>query len=202
MKRSKPQCSTFGKASTPGFRTSANNKATTLPGQENRILIAGIGNIFMGDDGFGCEVARALSERDLPTEVKVQDFGIRSYDLAYALTDEYEAVILVDAISRRQPAGTLFLIEPHSKGLSDEGMSLDAHTMNPLAVLQMAERLGGIKGKLYLVGCVPKSMESDEGQLGLTDEVERVVPQAVAMIERLVNELLQRNVIHAGKTPV
>ena len=78
----------------------------------SKILVAGIGNIFLGDDGFGVEVARRLKENDFPDGVRVQDFGIRSYDLAYALLDGYDLTILVDAVPRASPPGTLYVIEP------------------------------------------------------------------------------------------
>ena len=87
-----------------------------------RILVAGIGNIFLADDGFGCEVVRWLAERELPDNVEVRDFGIRGMDLAYALMDPYEAVVLVDAVSRGEDPGTVYLIEaevPEDPEVSD-----------------------------------------------------------------------------------
>ena len=84
---------------------------------KERILVAGIGNIFMGDDAFGVEVVRELMHRPIPDAVCVEDFGIRSYDLAYAIIDGYEATILVDAAPRGKPAGTLYLIEPDLEGI-------------------------------------------------------------------------------------
>jgi hydrogenase maturation protease len=152
-----------------------------------RILVAGIGNIFQGDDAFGCEVVRQLKPGAFDgAAVAVTDFGIRSYDLAYALTDGYDTVILVDAVGRGQPPGTLYLIEPCVEG-SNEG-AVDAHSMNPVAVIQMAHSLGGVKGKLYLVGCEPGVLDSDSGEMGLSAEVGAAVPQAIAMIESLVKE--------------
>ena len=85
------------------------------------ILIAGIGNIFLGDDAFGVEVARSLSRRTLPGEVQVKDFGIRGFDLAYTLLDRWHTVILVDALPRKQAPGTLFVLEPDLSGLGDPG---------------------------------------------------------------------------------
>ena len=104
-----------------------------------KILIAGIGNIFHGDDAFGCEVVRQLEQCALPAEVIIMDFGIRSYDLAYALTGDYDATILVDAASRAAKPGTVYLIEPDLGRLNElESTSVDAHSMNPVAVLQLA----------------------------------------------------------------
>ncbi|HEX3718478.1 MAG TPA: hydrogenase maturation protease [Verrucomicrobiae bacterium] len=147
-----------------------------------KILVAGIGNIFQGDDAFGCEVLRQLNPDTFSDEVALMDFGIRSYDLAYALTDPYETVILVDAVGRGQPAGTLYLIEPTVEGSG----AVDAHSMNPVAAIQMARALGGVKAKLYLIGCEPKVLESDNGEMGLSAEVNAALPQAIAMIESLV----------------
>src|ERR1700761_7263866 len=109
-----------------------------------RLLVAGIGNIFLGDDGFGSEVARRLLGRQLPADVRVEDFGIRGYDVAYALMDPYEAVILVDAAPRGQPPGTLSLVEPDLDAI-DAGPAaamIQPHAMDPLAVLRMVKALG------------------------------------------------------------
>ena len=159
-----------------------------------RILVAGIGNIFHGDDAFGSEVARELSRRSepLPEGVNVVDFGIRSYDLAYALMDGYDATILVDATPRGEPPGTVSLIEPDLSQLDnlDAAEEIDAHSMNPVRVLQLVRSLGGKPGRgLYLVGCEPAVLEADA--LGLSDAVQAAIPQAVAMIAALVDDLLQ-----------
>lgn len=155
-----------------------------------KILVAGIGNIFHGDDAFGCEVIRNLNPGALPEGVTVRDFGIRSYDLAYALNDGYAAVILVDAAARGEPPGTLYLIEPEVDRLSEfDRSAVDAHAMNPVSVIQMAKTLGGVKGKLYLVGCEPAVLES-EGETGLSAKVEAAVPEALAMITILVKHIL------------
>jgi hydrogenase maturation protease len=159
-----------------------------------RILIAGLGNIFLGDDAFGVEVIRALVPRPHPPEVSVIDFGIRSYDLAYALTDGYDAVILVDAAPRGLAPGTVSLIEPEPERLhSLEHEAVDAHTLNPVAVLQLAGALGGRTGKIYLVGCEPANLEeSQSGDLGLSAPVQAALPAAVELIESLVEKFLAR----------
>ena len=141
-----------------------------------RILIAGIGNIFLGDDAFGVEVVRELARAPQPPEVRVVDFGIRSYDLAYALADGYDAIILVDATPRGEPPGTISLIEPDLSRLDELGReAVDAHTLNPTAALQMAQAIGGGRiGKVYLVGCEPLGLgASDTGELGLSEPVQR-----------------------------
>ena len=159
-----------------------------------KILIAGIGNIFLGDDAFGVEVVHELARRRQPAEVSVVDFGIRSYDLAYALTDGYDAVILVDATPRGEPPGTVSLIEPDLSRLNQlDHEAMDAHTLNPVAVLHLAQALGGQTSKIYLVGCEPAELVASEaGDLGLSEPVHAALPAAVARIESLVEKLLGR----------
>jgi len=170
-------------------------------GSAPEILIAGIGNIFMADDAFGCEVIRALSESSAWPEVAIHDFGIRSYDLAYALIEDYQAVILVDAVSRGAAPGTVFLIEPEiALSTPAEPANVDPHSMDPVLVIRLAEQLGGIKAKLYLVGCEPGALDSDDGQMGLSPCVQAAVPDAVTMINSLVNDLLQEEpLVVAGR---
>jgi len=154
------------------------------------ILVAGIGNIFFGDDAFGSEVARELMRRPLPGGVEVRDFGISGYDLAYALMDGRDAV-LIDVVSRGQPPGTVFLIELDFDQVGDEaGAMFDAHSLDPVRVLQMVRSLGGRPGRLYLVGCEPSLLESEDGAMGLSDEVQAAVPLALTMIESIFDDLL------------
>jgi hydrogenase maturation protease len=160
----------------------------------NRILIAGIGNIFLGDDAFGSEVARELMGSTLPEGVSVADFGIRSYDLAYALMDGVDTAILVDAASRGGQPGTIYLIEPTVSGIDVSGKgAADPHSMDVVSVLQMVRSLGGGIGKIYLVGCEPATLESEDGRLGLSETVKAAVPQAKEMIHSLVSDLLGEN---------
>ena len=159
-----------------------------------RILIAGIGNIFLGDDAFGVEVARRLSARELPEGVRVTDFGIRGYDLAYALLDGYETTILVDACPRGEPAGTLYVIEPDLENLGglEEG-AVEAHSMNPLNVLRLAQSMGGPLKRVLLVGCEPGTLGPEEGQMGLSEPIEIAVDEAVRLVEALVGKILSGN---------
>ena len=159
-----------------------------------RILVAGIGNIFLGDDAFGVAVIEQLLQRELPPEVFARDFGIRSYDLAYAIMDGYDTTILVDAAPLGQPPGTLQLIEPDLDNLSQlDGEAVNAHRMNPVSVLQLVRSLGGQWGRLFLVGCEPGVLETED--IGLSAPVQSAVPQAVEMVQTLIGELL-----HAGET--
>ena len=157
----------------------------------DRILIAGVGNIFMGDDAFGVEVARVMSARPLPDGVVVRDFGIRSFDLAYALLDDWTAVVLVDAASRNEQPGTLFVIKPdlNETGEATGTATFDAHSMDPISVLRLAQTLGEIRPQIFVVGCEPADIGGEEGRMGLSPEVEVAVQEAVPMIEELVLKL-------------
>ena len=156
------------------------------------ILIAGVGNIFLGDDAFGVETARALTLRQLPEGVKVFDFGIRGFDLAYALLDSWDAVILVDALPRGGSAGTLYLLEPDLSGMKDPAkMTMNPHGMDPLHVLQLAFSMGEVNAKVYVVGCEPEDFGDElEGRMGLSATVQASIEQAVVMVEDLVGRIL------------
>ncbi len=162
---------------------------------EPRILIAGIGNIFLGDDAFGCEVVKRLFERKLPDVVKVVDYGIRGFDLAYALMDGYDVTIFVDATPRGDAPGTVYLIEPDLDELDKldaQTAAIDTHNMNPLKVLSMVKTLGGEFKKIYLVGCEPLfTGEEDIGFMGLSEPVEAAIEKAVEVIESLVARILK-----------
>ena len=172
---------------------------------DRRILIAGIGNIFFGDDAFGCEAIRQLSAKELPEGVTATDFGIRSYDLAYAITSGFDTVILVDAVSRGEAPGTVYLIEPE---LAQDEMfaaaDVNGHGMNPATVLQLASSLGGILPNIMLVGCEPLSLEpipSDEAAIdgaqsscALSPPVQNAVPVAIETIMKVVEKVLLKPV--------
>ena len=150
------------------------------------ILVAGIGNIFEGDDAFGCEVARALLARPLPSHVRVVDFGIRGIDLAYALMDKPDLTILLDATRRGGTPGTIYTIEPN---VNDPGPSaLDAHSMDPVRVLRMAQSLGGELGRVLLVGCEPADLGGEDGRMGLTPPVEAAVQPAADIVVLLIEK--------------
>ena len=154
-----------------------------------RILVAGIGNIFFGDDAFGCEVAAELLKRPWPTGVKIVDFGIRAYDLAYAIMDGYDATILIDAAPRGEKPGTVYLLEldPDKVDTCEDEIA-DAHALTPVRVLQLIRALGGRAKNLYLVGCEPARLDC-EGTIGLSDEVRDAVAVAVKMIKKIITDL-------------
>jgi hydrogenase maturation protease len=157
-----------------------------------KILVACIGNIFLGDDGFGVEVARHLATRTFPDSVRVRDFGIRGYDLAYALLETDDLAILVDACPRGQEPGTVYVIEADASEVAVTGSpaALDAHTMNPVAVIRLAKSMGPISKRILLVGCEPTTLGGDEGEMGLSEPVSAAVAKAVKVVERLVAEAL------------
>jgi hydrogenase maturation protease len=164
---------------------------------QRSILIAGVGNIFHGDDAFGSEVARRLAQTALPPEVRVVDFGIRGQDLAFALQEDYDAVILVDVAQRSRPPGTLSVIEPDLSRLDDETNEggIDAHAMHPLRILRFLQIQGNRVPPLWLVACEPLTFGPDEGQIGLSEPVAAAIAGAVA----LVQSLLQRMVLHENE---
>jgi hydrogenase maturation protease len=164
--------------------------------QSPSVLIAGIGNIFLGDDAFGVEVAQRLAGRKLPERVKVVDFGIRGFDLAYALLDRFDVTILVDACPRGGAPGTLYVIEPDlnlsAEGAAQAGQTtVDAHSMNPMNVIRMAKSMGGELKRILLVGCEPLTLGPEEGAMGLSEPVAAMVEEAANRIESLV-ETIQR----------
>ncbi len=142
------------------------------------ILVAGIGNIFMADDAFGCEMARRLAQRSLPAGVKIVDFGIRGLDLTYAMLDEYDAIILIDAAPRGEAPGTLFIIEPQN--VQTGNATLDAHGMDPVKVLNAVASMGGRTDHVLLVGCepTPRDPEADWEQ-SLSPPVQNAIEPAV-----------------------
>jgi hydrogenase maturation protease len=157
------------------------------------ILVAGIGNVFLGDDAFGVEVALALLKRNLPGGVRVKDFGIRGFDLVYALLNSWEAVVLVDALSRGEAPGTLYVIEPNLAQLGDPALvetAINPHGMDPARVLSLAASMGPISAPVFVVGCEPLDFGDElEGRMGLSDTVQASVEAACDMVEQLVERI-------------
>lgn len=171
------------------------------PGEQRRadgvkkpaILVAGIGNIFLGDDGFGVEVAQKLAKRTFPSAVRVADFGLRGFDLVYALQDGYEATILIDAFPHGQPPGTVSVIEPDLKepcAASAQDTFVQPHAMNPMNVLRMAAAMHGPLKRVLLVGCEPSTFGGDEGKMGLSPPVQAAVEEAARVVTNLVGKIL------------
>lgn len=168
-----------------------------------RILVACVGNIFLGDDAFGVEVARRLAARTLPEGARVVDFGIRGLDLAYALVDGYEAVVFVDAMSRGGPTGTLYVLQPD---LIDERTDVPAigHGLDPVSVLRLASSMGASVERVFVVGCEPEPFDESNDMSGvLSMPVQLAVDQAVVLVEALVERLLRgEDVVDFGSSLV
>jgi hydrogenase maturation protease len=153
-----------------------------------RILVAGVGNLFRGDDGFGGEVVRQLAGRVLPPGVRVFDFGTRGHDLAYAMLDGYDAVVLVDATRRGGPPGTLYTLEPTPGDLA--GGPVETHGVDLPAVFGLVRAMGGTLPPLRLFGCEPAELgPDDEGAFGLSAPVAAAVDRSVELVEAIVAEL-------------
>jgi hydrogenase maturation protease len=157
-----------------------------------KILVACVGNIFLGDDGFGVEVALALSKRHLPESVSVKDFGIRGFDLAYALLDPWEAVIIVDALPRGEAAGTLYVVEPDLAALrgASPDTAINPHGMDPVRVLNLAASQGTISAQVLVLGCEPQDFGDElEGRMGLSSPVQAAVEEAANMVLELAGRI-------------
>ncbi len=154
-----------------------------------RILVAGIGNVFMGDDGFGVEVVSRLARSKLPAGVVVQDFGIRGMDLAYALAG-HDVAVFVDAMPRGGTPGTLYLVEPE---LDEQQAVPDAHGMDPVTVLALGRELGDPLPRVLVVGCEPSEVLTleDDVVAELSAPVRAVIDDAVRMVERLLDDLVE-----------
>ena len=150
-----------------------------------RALVAGIGNIFFADDGFGVEVARRLDDRELPAGVQVADFGIRGIHLAYELLNGYDLLVLVDAMPLGERPGTVAVVEVEVEAPDAEPHGgLDAHTMTPATVLANLERLGGHVERIVVVACQPAAIE--EG-IGLSPAVAAAVDGAADVVLYVLN---------------
>ena len=155
-----------------------------------RVLVAGVGNVFLGDDGFGVALAARLARCELPPGVEVVDYGIRGMDLALALQD-FDAAVLLDATPRGQTPGTLYVIEPE---VDPDGVALDAHGMDPVKVLGLAQAMGGSRPRTLVVGCEPLTrMNADDEEIvaALSEPVRAALDEAVRLVESVLEELIR-----------
>lgn len=152
------------------------------------VLVAGIGNVFLGDDGFGVEVAARLSRDPAPDGVRIADYGIRGVHLAYELLDGYGALVLVDAMPMGEPPGTLAVLRPDALGetAGEAPSPVDSHTMHPAAVLAVLSRLGGSIDEVYVVGCEPASVEPG---MSLSEPVSAAINPACSLVRELLGDL-------------
>ena len=155
-----------------------------------QILVAGIGNAWMRDDGFGGEVAKLLGERELPPGVSVVDFGSGGLDLAYEVMRGYDALILIDVSRQGGPPGTLYVMEADPEdvdGQIEDGQMLDPHGMDPETVLRFVKYVGGWPGRVFVVACEPEVVE-DVG-FGLSDAVGGSLARAADVVLDTIAEL-------------
>lgn len=156
-----------------------------------RVLVAGIGNILFGDDGFGVAVAQRLAAMPAAAGVTVADFGIRGLALAYALQDEYDLAILVDAMPHGGAPGTICVVEPEIGAGGQAQSTPDAHTLDPVRVLALASALGRVPRRVVVVGCEPASVEMSEGLDATLFALSPEVAAAVGEAERVVRSLIE-----------
>jgi len=160
-----------------------------------KILVAGMGNVLRGDDGFGIRVVDELKKNhNTPAEVDIYEAGIGGIGLVQELMNGYDALVVVDAVEKGAAAGTLFVIEPleHQTAITDEKLHasmVDMHYADPSKVLLMAKVLNVCPPKVFLVGCQPEYV--DDAVEGLRPPVEQAVPQAVEEVLSLIDELLK-----------
>ena len=162
-----------------------------------KTLVAGIGNIFFGDDAFGVEVAGRLAGRELPDGVRLGEYGIRGIHLAYELLEGYDTLVLIDAVPIGQPAGTVAVIEVDMDDVVSAGdVGIDAHTMSPASVLGTLGHIGGRVERVLVVGCQPESVEE---RIGLSAPVAAAVEVAVDEVVKVLDVLT--SVTTVGKEP-
>lgn len=167
----------------------AESPGAELPAAAGRILVAGIGNVFLADDGFGVALADRLGRRVLPDGVEVVDFGIRGMDLAFAMQEGYDAVVLLDATPRGEAPGTLYVIEVES---DPDELALDTHGMDPAKVIALVRALGGAPPRTFVVGCEPQvRMSGDEDEIvaQLSEPVRAALAPAVKLVESLLADI-------------
>ena len=159
------------------------------------ILVAGVGNIFFGDDAFGSDVARRMIGRFESPKARVIDFGIRALDLTYALCDGYEAVIIIDTFAQGGEPGTIYVVEPESNEFDNAPAMIEAHGMHVGHVLAAARSMGAPLANVWIVGCEPQTFGPDEGKMGLSSPVAASVEPAIQVVESLIDKLLLKEAI-------
>ena len=156
-----------------------------------RILVAGVGNVFLKDDAFGIEVVKALAAHETRPGVEIRDFGLGGLKLAYDLLKGYDALIMIDASRRGEAPGTLYLIEPDFEKIPaeiTEGGPIDPHGADPLTVLRFVKAVGAWPAQVRIVACEPSA--SDEFEMGLSEAVRASVSRAVQLVEETIDAIL------------
>jgi len=160
------------------------------PEREVRILVAGVGNSWLRDDGFGGEVARRLSARTMPSGVAVMDAGTGGLDLADEVMRGYDALVIVDVSQQGGEPGTLYVMEPDEASVDGDiadGEAINPHGMDPKTVLRFVKSIGAWPGRVVVVACEPADV-SDLG-FGLSEQVQAVLDRAVELVAETVDEL-------------
>ena len=154
------------------------------------ILVAGVGNAWLRDDGFGGEVARALEKRDLPAGVTIMDAGTGGLDLAYEVMRGYDALVILDVSRQGGEPGTLYVMEPDEDSVQagiEDGETINPHSMDPQTVLRFVKSIGAWPGRVVVIACEPAEVE--QMGWGLSDEVRGAVARAVELVIETVQEL-------------
>jgi hydrogenase maturation protease len=160
------------------------------PGQEPRILVAGVGNAWLRDDGFGGEVAKRLSERELPAGVAVMDAGTGGLDLAYEVMRGYDALLILDVSRQGGEPGTLYVMEvaeEEAEAGIEDGAAINPHAMDPQTVLRFVRSIGAWPGRVLVIACEP--LEVEQMGIGLSEQVQEAVERAVALVLETAGEL-------------
>src|SRR5580693_3449814 len=160
------------------------------PEREPRILVAGVGNAWLRDDGFGGEVARRLQQSELPEGVAVMDAGTGGLDLAYEVMRGYEALVILDISRQGGAPGTLYVIEPREDsvaGAIEDGEAINPHGMDPQTVLRFVKSIGAWPGRVIVIACEPA--DADEVGWGLSEHVEDAVERAVGLVVETIDSL-------------
>ncbi|MEO7294343.1 MAG: hydrogenase maturation protease [Ginsengibacter sp.] len=168
----------------------AQTKEPAITSLKKRVMIAGVGNMFLKDDGFGGAVIKKMLHKKFPEGVEIKDFGIGGLKLAYDLMKGYDGLILIDASKRGEAPGTLYVIEPDEKEINpdlEQGDPIDPHGGDPSTVLRFVKAVGAWPAKVLIVACEPETV--DDFEIGLSDQVNASVDKAVELVDEIINEI-------------
>jgi hydrogenase maturation protease len=163
---------------------------TAVSTVRKRVMIAGVGNMFMQDDGFGGAVIKKMQHKNFPEGVEIKDFGTGGLKLAYDLMRGYDGLILLDASPRGEKPGTLYVIEPNQDDINpdlQQGGPIDPHGADPATVLRFVKSIGSWPGKVIIVACEPEAVGDFE--IGLSAPVMAAIDKAIEMVEDIVNDI-------------
>lgn len=162
--------------------------------KKKRVMVAGVGNMFMSDDGFGGEVVKKMRQKNQPEGVEIRDFGTGGLKLAYDLMRGYDALILIDSSSRDEEPGTLYVIEPKEEDFNtdlEESGPINPHDMDPVTVLRFVKSVGAWPARIVIIGCEPENVEDFE--VGLSDPVLAAVDKAAELVQETIQEIYNQS---------